>query len=330
MVERLPYTQNVVSSNLAGPTKHMERLRVNLNNDHSVGLGDNLCLLSALANVPPPIDLYVNNTHKTFDRLTHYKKIFRIPDSQLTIQLCAENGNFNNVGWPVKLFSDYFRPTYVSTNGSTIQTRTTTDNKKKFIAIAGSTIPDSRGRNEWPASRSRPQEYWNRIYGWIQSIGYEAVSVDNHFTNLEDKVEILSKHCRAIISYEGGMAHLAHMLRLPCILLDWKLPSPSTQLGEFHCEFVHKTDSVYIVRNDQEIFTWGEGDFNSLVNELHEGKTNNRLVNGQCQLKFQGPGPRGRVQVVNRMGDNLLTSDAIFGDSKVAELLTQYYFKPTE
>ena len=308
----------------------MDRLRIDLNNDNSVGLGDNLCLLSALANIPPPVDLYVNNKHNTFDRLTHYKKIFRIPDAQLKIFQCEENGNFNNVGWPVKLFSDYFRPTYVTANGLTIQTRTKADSKKKFIAIAGSTIPDGRGLNEWPACRSRPQEFWNSLYGYIQSLGYEAVSVDNHFTSLEDKVEILSKHCKAIISYEGGMAHLAHMLRLPCILLDWKLPSPSTTLGEYHCEFVHRTDSVYVVRNDAELFSWNEGKFSSVVNDLYEGKTNNRLVNGQARLQFQGPGPRGRVQVVNRSGAIQLTSNAIFGDSKVSELLHQYYFTTNE
>lgn len=308
----------------------MERLKIHLNNDHSVGLGDNLCLLSALANIPPPVDLCVNNVHDTHDRLQHYKKIFRIPDSQLQIQQCTESGNFNNVGWPVKLFSDYFRPSYISVNGQTIQTRTKLDSSKKYIAIAGSTIPDDSGLNEWPGCRSRPQEFWNKVYGWVKSIGFEAVSVDHHFTSLEEKIEILSKHCKAIISYEGGMAHLAHMLRLPCILLDWKLPSPSTQLGQFHCEFVHKTDSVYILRNDDELFSWNEGMFNTVVTDLYQGTTNNRLVNGQCLIQFPGPGPQGQVQVINRQGDVLLDSGGIFGDSKVSELLNQYYFTTTE
>lgn len=304
----------------------MERLRVNLNNDHSVGLGDNLCLLSALTNIPEPIDLYVSNVHSTFDRLTQYKRIFRIPDSQLQIYPTTENGNFNNVGWPVKLFTDYFKPNFVTVNGQTIQTRTKKDHEKKFIAIAGYVDPDHRGHNQWPWSRQRPQEYWNKIYGWIKSIGYEAVSVDNAFTNLEDKIEIMSKHCRAIISYEGGMAHMAHMLKLPCFLVDWKLPSPSTNLGEFHCEFVHKTNSVYIMRDDYQIFGWSEGDFNRLVEGLREGNTNNRLVNGECRMTFTGPGIRGRVQVLNKRNDVLLDADGIFGDSKVSELLSAHYF----
>lgn len=304
--------------------KHMERLRINLNNDHSVGLGDNLCLLSALANIPPPVDLHVNNVHKTFDRLSHYKRIFRIPDSQLQILFSEHNGDFNNVGWPIKLFSEYYRPQFISVNGQTIQTRTKSDKDKKFIAIAGYVDPDVGQRNEWPYSRARPQQYWNRIYAWIKSIGYEAVSVDNSFTDLEDKIEILSKHCRAIVSYEGGMAHLSHMLKLPCFLVDWKYPSPSTTLAGYHCDFVHKTGSVHILRSDEEIFTWGEGEFNRAVEKLHHGETNNRLVNGECQLRFDGPGVHGNVKVY-RGSDLVLDAGGLFGNNRVGALLNRYY-----
>jgi len=304
----------------------MERLRLNLNNDHSVGLGDNLCLLSSLANMPPPIDLYVNNVHNTFDRLSHYKRIFRIPDSQLQILFSEDNGDLNNVGWPVKLFSEYYRPQFVSVNGQTIQTRIRRNETRKFIAIAGSTIPDNTGLNQWPSCRSRPQEYWNRVYGWIKSIGYEAVSVDCPFTDLESKVEILSKHCCAIVSYEGGMAHLSHMLKLPCFIVDWKLPSTSTTLNEFHCEFVHRTDSVYILRNDEELFSWNKDQFRQELEKLQSGVTNNRLVNGECRLQFRGPGVHGKINVISNSTDKvLLISDGIFGNNRLGALLNQYY-----
>jgi hypothetical protein len=304
----------------------MERLTVNLNNEHSVGLGDNLCLLSSLTNIPVPIDLYTSNNHSTFDRLTQYKKIFRIPDGQLQIYLTNENGRFDNVGWPLKLFTDYFKPNFVTVNGQTIQTKTKKDREKKFIAIAGYVDHDYMRQNKWPWSRARPQEYWNKIYGWIKSMGYEAVSVDHAYTNLEDKIEIMAKHCRAIISYEGGMAHLAHMLKLPCFLIDWKLPSPSTTLNNFHCEFVHKTNSVYIVRDDYEILGWDRNVFDKHIDDLHDGKTNNRLVNGECKLTFQGPGIRGKVKVLNHRNEVKLHAEPIYGDSKVAELLTAHYF----
>jgi hypothetical protein len=305
----------------------MERIQVKLNNDHSVGLGDNLCMLSALANIPEPIDLFVSNDHNTYDRLMQYKKIFRISDATLAIYQHDDRGDFNNVGWPVKLLTEYYRPNFINVNGQTIQPKTNSDRSKKFIAIAGYVDPDPTGNNEWPYSRARPQEYWNRVYAWIKSIGYEAVSVDNAWTSLDTKIEILAKHCRAIISYEGGMAHLSHMLKLPCFLVDWKLPSPSTELGEFHCEFVHKTSSVYILRDDEEIFSWGEGKFNSTVEDLHHGQTNNRLVNGQCKLSFTGPGIQGRIHVHDINNRLVLDVGGMYGDNKVTELLNKHFYQ---
>jgi hypothetical protein len=303
----------------------METLKLKLNNDHSVGLGDNLCLLSSLANIPPPVELYVNNEHNTFDRLTQYKRIFRIPNSQLVIHPSDENGNFNNVGWPVKFFTEYFRPSYVSTHGRT-HPLNVNRNDKKCIAIACSFDIDKEQADRWPWCRARPASYWGRVFAWVKQMGYDVITVDYAQHDLEDKIELLAKHCRAIISYEGGMAHLAHMLNLPCFLVDWRLPSPSTQLGKFHCEFVHKSKSVYILRDDEELMSWDSNTFSTNIFALEQGKTNNRLVNGDCEVKFGGPGVRGIITVTAKStGQIMLQTDPIFGDNAVAELLSKYY-----
>lgn len=301
----------------------MQEITINLDNTHSVGLGDNLCLLSALANLPVPVKLLVNNNHNTYDRLTQYARIFRIPKSQLDIQLSKENGNFNNVGWPVKLFTDYYKPLAVNVHGNVIKL---SKGIKPCIALVTSFDKDPLGNNEWPWSRCRPLEYWGKIFEWLKSLNYEVITLDNPYHDLENKVEMLAKSCRAIISYEGGMAHLAHMMDLPCFLIDWKLPSPSTALSSFHCEFVHRTNSVYIVRHD-EIFNWSRDQFDSQMYQLEHNKTNNRLVNGECRLEFTGIGCKGQVLVKDQNDNILLYSDPIFGDSKVAEVLNSFYFK---
>ena len=156
---------------------------------------------------------------------------------------------------------------------------------------------------------------------------YEVVTVDRHFFELEDKVDLLVNQCDAIISYEGGMAHLSHMLRIPCFLIDWKLPSPSTVLGNFHCEFVHRTKNVYIVRNDEEFFGWDRTAFNLKVNDLKQGISNNRLVNGECNLAFAGPTISSSI-VVTQDSKELLTVPGFFGVHSVAgQFLSQYYNK---
>lgn len=321
----LPYKEDDVGSSPTLPTKFMlERLKINLNNQHSVGLGDNLCLLSALANLPVGVDLHTTNDHNTFNRLTQYKKIFRIPDQLLSISESDQPGNFNNTGWPLKFFSEYYRPGVVNVNGQNIRIHTP-DKEKKCIAIAGSFELDGK-LDEWPWCRARPLDYWTRIVHYVKQMGFDVITVDYAFHDLEDKIELLAKHCRAIISYEGGMAHLSHMLKVPCFLVNWRLPSPSTTLGQFHCEFVHKTDNVYILRDDEELFSWDKDTFYRMMNDLAVGKTNNRLVNGNCSVEFVGPGPRGEVTVKDSTGRVMLKAPPIFGVNLVADVLEKYHF----
>lgn len=303
----------------------MEEIVLDLNNEHSVGLGDNLCLMSALATMPPIIDLRVDDRYDTYNRLAHYKKIFRIPDSQLKITRSKfVSGDINNVGWPIKIFSEYYRPAYVNVNGQSLKVKDN-NSQKKCIAIACST--DLAGpANEWPWCRSRSFEFWGRLMAWVKSMGYEVITVDHSFHSLENKIELMVKNCRAIISYEGGMAHLAHMLDMPCFILDWKLPSPSTVLDKFHCEFVHMTNSVYIVRDDEEIFKWNRDEFSKRIFSLENGVGNNRLANGTAKVVFEGPGVTGNLQVVSQGGIELLSAPPLFGTTKrLSHLLNKYY-----
>jgi hypothetical protein len=298
-------------------------IHVKLNNDHSVGLGDNLCLLSALANLPDKVELFVNNDHNTFDRLTQYKNIFCIEDEKLKIIETASNGDFNNVGWPVKLFTDYYRPKHVRVNEELLELNSDMD-KKKFIAVI--TSHEIQHEDLWPWCRARPIEYWGRIMAWVKGLGYEVVTLDDPYVDLEDKINFLVKNCKAMISYEGGMAHLSHMLDIPCFIVDWRHPNRSTNLGQYHCEFVHKTDNVHILRNgDEHIFSWNREIFDNFQNGLLEGKTNNRLVNGELELVL-GSGAPGQVELKESVGDYSLGVFELYNHrSRVLEMINTYY-----
>jgi hypothetical protein len=123
------------------------------------------------------------------------------------------------------------------------------------------------------------------------------------------------------------MAHLAHMLRLPCFLIDWKLPSPSTTLGEFHCDFVHRSETVYIVRDDEELFGWDADKFAHMVFLLNQGQTNNRLVNGSHRIEFVNDRIYNDIKVVETLTNNtVLTAESIFGDNDASKLVSKYYW----
>ncbi len=303
----------------------MEEVNIHLNNEHSVGLGDNLCLLSALANVQKRVVLNVSNEHKTFERLKQYARIFRIPLSKLEIKETSLQGNFDNTGWPVKLFTEYYRPGFVNVNGQVLNTNTKED--KKCIAIVGfyDNKPENNN-NEWPWCKHRPIEYWARLFAWAKSMDFEVITLDRAGFNLENKIELLVKHCKAIISYEGGMAHLSHMLNIPCFLIDWTFPTASTTLEKFHCDFVHMSSSVYIVRNDEELFGWDVNQFNHKIMELRQGKTNNKFLSRfPHKFTFAENGIQGDVSVFDNLGNVVLTAPPIFGDNVMSEFLIKNY-----
>jgi len=300
----------------------MQEITIELDNTHSVGLGDNLCLLSAMANLPPKVNLAVSNRYNTYDRLTQYAKIFRIPKSQLEISQIDHNGDFGNTGWPTKVFTDYYKPSNVYTNGNII--KLDKGKYKRCIALVTAFEESPTGENVWPWCRNRPLEYWAKIFAWIKSIGYEVITLDDPFHNLETKIELIAKHCCAVISYEGGMAHLAHMMDIPCFIVDWKHPCDSTILNVFHVDFVHRSNSVYILRDDNEILKWDRTQFDVVLTKLQEGKGNNRLETGEFYFDFLGPHFQNDLRIYNKNGVLCLQTPTFLGRDW-SEFLYKYY-----
>ena len=300
--------------------------QIHLNNSHSVGLGDNLCLLSLLANIKEPIELLVDDRHGTYERLCRYKQIFMIPDSKLTITRSASNGDFNNTGWPLKLNSDYYRAPQVLVNGQILDTVTERDSEKRCIALAAFyEDPPENNKNEWPWCKRRDLPYWAEIFAYFKNLHYDVITVDRHMFDLENKIEAMVRNCKAIVSYEGGMAHLAHMLNIPVLMVDWTYPAPSTNLDRFHCEFVHRSSSMYLLRDDRELMTWNGDQLERVIFDLRQGKTNNRLLNGECRLEFEGPGVYGRFKIRDRQGNVVLKTNGLYDPNDAASRFVNTY-----
>lgn len=300
--------------------------RIHLDNSHSVGLGDNLCLISLLANVKEPVELLVDDRHETYERLSKYKQIFMIPDSKLTITRSAANGDFKNTGWPLKLTMDYYRAPRVLVNEQILDTVTEHDGEKRCIALAAfyEDAPQDN-HNQWPWCKRRDLSYWSEIFAYFKSLHYDVITVDRHMFDLENKIEAMVRNCKAIVSYEGGMAHLAHMLNIPVLLIDWTYPTPSTNLDKFHCEFVHLSSSIYLLRDDRELFSWDGDHLERVIYDLRQGRTNNRLLNGQCRILFEGPGVYGRIKVKDRQDAVVLKTNGLYDSNDTASRFVNTY-----
>jgi hypothetical protein len=300
-------------------------ITIHLDNTHSVGLGDNLCLISLLASINEPIKLLVDGRHETFEKLCRYKRIFMIPDSKLQIIKSESNGNFKNTGWPLKLHQDYYRSAKIMVNGQILDTGNQ-DHKKRCIALAAFyDTPPKDNQNQWPWCKRRDLDYWSKIFVYFKNLHYDVITVDRHMFDLENKIETMVKNCKAIVGYEGGMTHLAHMLDIPVLLVDWKYPAPSTNLDQFHCEFVHRSKSLYLLRDDEELFSWNETQLDKVLYDLRQGRTNNRLLNGECHLEFSGPGIFGEMSVKDLNNNTLLKVPGLYNKNSEADNFVNKY-----
>lgn len=307
-------------------------MRIHLDNTHSVGLGDHLCLISLLCDLPEQVEVLCSNAWNTFDRLAEYKRVLNIPDSKFVLIPTDSNGDFPVIGWPAKLFSPYYQ---VETNR--------TDKRKPCIGLVCYTtnqmymdsdysyiewennVPTNKGiKNTFPHCKLRPIDYYARVFEYIKRNRYDVITIDSMDTNFEEKVEMMSKYCEAIIGYEGGIAHLSHMLNIPYFILGWRLPSPSTHLETFHSEIVHMTRNTYFLRDDEELFSWSAEEFDYQINLVRTNHGNNRLLNGECYLEFPR-GISGPIEIKDlATHKSVLSTTSILGSGPLTQLLQKY------
>jgi hypothetical protein len=278
-------------------------MQIHLDNTHSVGLGDHICLISLLCDLNTPVELLIDNRWDTHKKLSHYQKVLNIPEEQVKFTLIDSNGTFNNYGWPLKTFSPYYSANKVSVLGQTLST--TEQTEKTFIGMAayngtGMWMDSDRNsinfdfyktrnngnENIFPDCRYQPIEFWCDAYKFIQTRNFDIIDLDGMGLSFEEKVYFMVKHCKAIIAYEGGIAHLAHMLNIPCFILDWNLPTPSTVFGEYHVELVHQSPGAYVIKSKEDFLNWSHEQFDQTIVSLKNGYSNNRIVNKELVLDF--------------------------------------------
>jgi hypothetical protein len=301
-------------------------------------MGDNLCLLSLFASVPDQIELYVDNGNSTLENLINFQTVLNIPEDQIKIIPTTTKGNFNNYGWPLKLFSPYFQAPKLTIRG---QDLALDGHNKGYIGLvcyngAGEYLDkdrnimcwdhselENRGNatNLWPWCRYRPIDYYARVFEYCKTHYYDVITLESSTTTFEEKLEFMVRHCRAIIGFEGGIAHLAHTVGIPYFMLDWNLPSTSTTNDDYHCEMVHQSPFMYLLK-DEELFSWSRKEFDEKINQVSQGKGNNRFVNGDCKIRISNM----NTLILDSQDRVLKTLRKIsFGNDVTGQFLKKYY-----
>jgi len=250
------------------------------------GLGTVIGTLSMLLSAGHPVKLYANQ-----NQLVHGLKSFlNIPDAQLIISTddsCAEDisGKLSDQG---KYFSPYFNVDSVQVFGHTLPTQKSSKPCIGLAMYAGS-IPKANTNNEHPYNRYYSQEVYSSIFRLITDSGYDVVTLNSGSVDLEHKIFLLNELCECVIGYEGGMCHLAHVLKIPTIILPYHHDGGNGKraLRDEHglvdipllyaTHKLHIDRRTYFLNSQDEIINWTPDQLKQKINNLHNKQGNNVL-----------------------------------------------------
>lgn len=286
------------------------------------GFGDHLCTLSLFCDIPEPINLYVTDRDETYNKLSEIARVLCISEDKLKIIHSQEQGNVGG-NLHLKIFCNYMKPERVRVHGELLKIKNN-KRRKRYIGfcfyngtdiyldsnydlIRGSKYNEGNNSNRAPECRWRSLDYYMTIVKLVRSWGYDIITFDDPH-NLESKVRMLVENCDAVIGYEGGIAHLCHVLQIPYIMFDYRRPNKDMTYGEYMAEMLHQSEHMYLLKSDAELMNFDSERFGQLIEKLKFGKGNNRIVNGDVILKSKN-GPTSPIQFYNKAGALLFQSE---------------------
>jgi hypothetical protein len=248
-------------------------MSVKLHFDWHKGLGTQLCAFSTFVN--SSIDTLFVPGDPQHHEFSKYKKIFNVDDSQLDLksyEYIEQTIDPRSLIEPQDLFKLY--SSYV-VKEKLVKTR-------KFVGLAcyhdSDFMFDCTNMNtDYPYNKLYPIEIYQKLFKLIKSWGYDVITIDARDTQTEDKADIIYNMCDFVIGYEGGIAHLAHMLDTPTFILPWRT-------GSLLPELLHLDKKTYFCQSVNEIMSWSTIDLNEQLIKLNRKETNNRFLTNQLHL----------------------------------------------
>lgn len=263
------------------------------------GLGIIVIELSFLLATNKIIHAFVpNENHMLFD----FKRVFKISDDRLKIIVEPDSINDPASSDFMKSFTPYYTTNTVELFG---QDYLVGQRNKPCIGLAmhhsGGSInndnPDPLGEQkdtkEFPYNKFASYETYSKIIKLVTNAGYDVITFNSPKTNVEYKSFLLNNLCDCIIGYEGGAAQLAHMLKVPAIILPWnswidgdtrwKDGSPwDTRKHEAHKYHIDRR--TYFLSSQEEICNWDKEKLKSIIDSLYNNQGNNFLFDSRLTL----------------------------------------------
>lgn len=267
-------------------------------NKVTTGLGSTIAHLSTLVDTGRSFKLnllvdYDNNTSAI-----ELKSILGISDDQILISPIPMKNKQDNI--PMlelhdisKFFSPYIQPSTVNVFGKSVPVGR---KKKPCIGLCihrASLAGYSEILNDtFPNCRHYPLDVNFEIIKLILQSEYDVITINSFDITLEHKVSLMNELCEAVISYEGGNAHLAHVLQIPTIILPWRLGAtgqPLTQHDKRYTHGLHMDRKTWFLESADELLAWTPVQLQTKIQELHNNLGNNLYLTASDSTSVPWP-----------------------------------------
>lgn len=239
------------------------------------GLGTELCALSTFLHIGVTS---IESNNKSFNlRFDQYKDIFDIQ----TIRI-VDNTDITEPFMPndfIKLFSPYYKKNRKKISRNYIGISLYSNLNETFDYFS---MNSSSEYYHYPKCKWYPIEEYSNVVQLIKKAGYDVISLDSKSISIKEKAYLIENLCECVIGYEGGIAHLCHMLDVPYIMFPWRIKQ-----SNYLEEILHLDNKTYFLDSIYELLNWKNNErkqLQDIIFNLNSGNGNNRFLNNSIKL----------------------------------------------
>jgi hypothetical protein len=249
------------------------------------GLGTIISFLSMLLKADTEVN--INTASYTISLIIDLAKIFKLDISKLNLNevnkiFFLKAADISD--WS-KVYAPYFTSDSIIFKG--VEQHLVTKRKPMILLSCYRSNEEFFKMNDignykvYPYNKQYPLEVYATIWTKIKEAGYDVITLDAQLP-LEEKCYIMNEFCDAVIGYEGGMAHLAHCLKIPCILLPYRYGFDGSILldkeNDITMDKLHLDNKTFIIRDIDMFMSWSSNNLREIITLLHHNQGNNKLL----------------------------------------------------
>ena len=251
------------------------------------GLGLIIIKLSFLLRLERPIELVVPNSDNVVYAI---KQIFQIPDHHLRL-VSGPRVVDDLDSDELTVYSGYFFRPKIKLFGHDFVTGR---RGKSAVALAmhhGTGLGQDLELKSMPFNKYATQAQYDAVFHSLTQAGYDVITMNNRDMDIEQKTYVLNELCEFVVGYEGGLMHLAHVLKIPCFVLPWRYNDmghePQYPGIWYETHRYHGDTRTWFLRSVEEFVGWSAKQLSDQVDALYADQGNNILFDPHTTLDKQ-------------------------------------------